>query len=420
MKGDEIRNVFSECIKSILEIIHKSGEIRTYYDYSLKIDLSARSWYLELEPKIKYPLPLSFENELMRLPIVKKCLELMLKENFPQRIGLKIYKNGKPVPNPNYEPHLKAEILEIMVIKYIEKYGFDFSEEKFEEIYKEMIEYVYSQERELIYVAPLENFDLLGLDEVKVDDYKIRRLDEWEIKALIEFGYFLGPTYSPYHGGIENIYCIERIIRIPKKEGLMFPLPDIDDFLTALRLFKAGFAGFNAILQYPRIWRIAWGVSISDKRTFERSPKYVFEQKNLEPFISFWNKFKNVKNNFPNNIKFSLRWFNKSYKEQEDIDRLLDLAIALEALFNISDRLDLYVSHFIGSSKEERLKISKDIEKLRKIRGAIVHSGYYKCEREFIDLIENYYRLSMQKFLNLITNQSYESIIKSIKESILD
>jgi hypothetical protein len=98
----------------------------------------------------------------------------------------------------------------------------------------------------------------------------------------------------------------------------------------------------------------------------------------------------------------------------------LDLAIALEALFNISDRLDLYVSHFIGSSKEERLKISKGIEKLRKIRGAIVHSGYYKCEREFIDLIENYYRLSMQKFLNLITNQSYESIIKSIKESILD
>jgi hypothetical protein len=102
------------------------------------------------------------------------------------------------------------------------------------------------------------------------------------------------------------------------------------------------------------------------------------------------------------------------------LDRLLDLAIALEVLFNNSNRLDLYISHFIGSNKDERLKIYENINDLRSIRGAIVHSGYHECKQEFVDLIENYYRLSMQKFLKLLHDLNYEEIIESIKESILD
>jgi hypothetical protein len=79
-----------------------------------------------------------------------------------------------------------------------------------------------------------------------------------------------------------------------------------------------------------------------------------------------------------------------------------------------------YISHFIGSNKDERLKIYENINDLRSIRGAIVHSGYHECKQEFVDLIENYYRLSMQKFLKLLHDLNYEEIIESIKESILD
>jgi len=188
----------------------------------------------------------------------------------------------------------------------------------------------------------------------------------------------------------------------------------------ALRLFKPGVIGFNAILHYPKIWTTSWGASTSQRYIFRRPPKYVFEKRELEPFISFWNQFKEAKNQFSNNIKFSLRWFDKSYAEQKVLDRLLDLAIALEVLFNTHDRLDLYVSHFIGLNKDEKRKINKDIRKLREMRGAIVHSGYYECKQEFVDLIENHYRLSMQKFLKLLPSLGYEKIIESIKESILD
>jgi hypothetical protein len=57
--------------------------------------------------------------------------------------------NGKPVQNPNYEPFLMYEILGTMTAKYLEKYGCEFDEKKFEEVYEEMISYVYSSKRDL-------------------------------------------------------------------------------------------------------------------------------------------------------------------------------------------------------------------------------------------------------------------------------
>jgi len=103
MRGDEIKIVFRDCIRSILEIIQKYGKVQTYYSYAPKIDLLNRSWHLVLEQKNIYPHLFEFENELMKLPAVKKCLDLMLKEDFPKRLKMNIAdKNGKPVQNPNY------------------------------------------------------------------------------------------------------------------------------------------------------------------------------------------------------------------------------------------------------------------------------------------------------------------------------
>jgi hypothetical protein len=363
----------------------------------------------------------------MKLPAVKRCLALMLEENFPKRLEMEIVdKDGRPVQNINYESYLMYQILGTMISKYLEQYSCDFSEEKFEEIYNEMISYVYSLGREFVLISPLENFDLKDLDEFSADGYKVRRLNEWEIKTLMGSGYFPGSFFTPSGGSIEIIYCIERVIKTPsKKLYTLFPKEHIiEDFMTALRLFKPGIIGFNVILCYPKIWTDTWAVlgSLAPQRYALRSPKYVFEKGDLEPFAAFWNQFKKVKDQLPDNIKFSLRWFNKSYAEQEAMDRLLDLEIALEALFQGHKRLDLYLAHFIGSNKNERLKINKDMEELQKIRGAIVHSGYHKRaqEREFIDLTESYYRRSMRKFLELFPSLSYIKIIRNIKESILD
>ncbi|MEM2203875.1 MAG: HEPN domain-containing protein [Sulfolobales archaeon] len=416
---DEI--IFREAVKAILEIMKRLGEIRVYSILVPKIDLAKRFWHLESETKITYPRIPELENEVAKLEPVRKCVSLMLKRDFPKHLEMIITdKDGKPVENPDYEPFLIAEIL-TLTYRYIELYGPEFNEEKFKELFNEMMEYVYSPTRDLVLVSPLENFELENIDEFTVDEYKVRRLTEWEIKALIRYGYRFGIISTPEYGRLDTIYCVESIIKTSKVITPSFH-HYIEDFVTVLRLFKPGIVGFNAILHYPKIWRTSWGASFSHRYQFRQYPKYVFSTGDVQPFTQLWRKYSKLRNQLPKNIKFSLRWFNKAYEEREMLDKLLDLEIALEVLFGTSNRyrLDLYVPHFIGSNKEERLKINKDIRDLWEKRSSIVHSGYSEVTPEFVSRIENIYRLSMQKFLELLPKRSYEDIIEDIKVSILE
>ncbi len=423
LKSNEDEIIFREALKSILETIKRLGKIQTYSILAPKIDLAKRFWYLELERRIAYPHFLEFENELVKLEPVRRCVSLMLERDFPKRLEIIITdENGKPVENPNYEPFLIAEIF-TLTCRYLELYGFEFKEEKFKELFNEMMDYVYSPTRELILVSPLENFELEDMEEFSVEEYKVRKLTEWEIKSLINFGYRLGFIFTSEHGNLETIFCVERIIKSSKVS--ISPLQHyIEDFVTVLRLLKSGIVGFNAILHYPKIWRTSFETSFSHRFQFRQPPKYVFNSKDVQSFTQLWREYNKLKNQFPNNIKFSLRWFNKAYEERETLDKLVDLAIALEVLFGTSNKLDLYVPSFIGSSKEEKLKLNKDIEKLLRIRGAIVHSGHpsrrHKVTPDFVNSIEDIYRKSMRKFLRLLQDLKYNDIKRSIKDSLLD
>jgi hypothetical protein len=126
-----------------------------------------------------------------------------------------------------------------------------------------------------------------------------------------------------------------------------------------------------------------------------------------------------MKGSLPNNVQFALRWFNKSYGELDNLDRFLDLAIALEVLFGASDRLNLYVPHFIGSCKKEKLELNTTIKGLRKARGAIVHSGHSTIAPELADKAEEIFRLSIRKVFRLINKMSYDEIMDGIRSNVL-
>jgi hypothetical protein len=77
---------------------------------------------------------------------------------------------------------------------------------------------------------------LRDLEEISADEYRIRVLSEQEIRILIDHGYPLGFIFTPYSGNIENIYCIEKIVKVSKTYT---PLQlYIEDFITALRVLK--------------------------------------------------------------------------------------------------------------------------------------------------------------------------------------
>jgi len=414
----DMRKKFREAVKSIIELMKKRSKPRSIYYLSPEIDLVKRAWHLELKTKTIFPSVMEFYDDAMKLESVKECLDLMVERKFPKRLETRIVdKDGKPVENPDYRPFLMSETLVSLTYRYLELYGFKFLEENFEKLYNEMIAYVYSTQRELIVVSPLENFELNGIEEFSIDEYKVRRLTEWEVRELIEHGYRLGFVFSPEYGSIDNIYCVERIMKAPKRSTP--PLESfIQDFVTLLRIFKHDMIGCGPILHYPKIWRMSWGMSLSTQ-AHRLAPKYVLSKDDIQPLTSLWEQFIQAKNKLPNNVKFALRWFDKSYEERETLDRVLDLAIALEVLFGTSDRLDLYVLHFIGLDREEKLALNEVIKDLRKIRGGILHSGYYKVKPEFADTVENIFRRSARKFLGLIINLSYEEIKKEIRTSIL-
>ena len=416
-EGEDIE-VFKEAVRSILEVIKSKSKPTKTYSSNIEIDLTNRTWWIDFEIKTRLPSVVQFYDDIMMLESVRDCLDLMLRREFPKRLEIRVMNSkGESVENPDYRPFLVAEILGTFVNKYIDLYGLTFVDECFKELYDELMAHVYSEKRENIVVSPLRNFELDGIEEASIGEYKIRKLTEWETKQLIALGETLGTAFSADFGEIEHVYCVWRMVKTDKRRNpVELHLPD---FITVLRLLKPGAVGQGSVLHYPRIWRTSWGLSSSDQHNCRLGRKYTINKADIKSLRLLWKQFSGLRGSLPNNVKFALRWFNKSYEELDNSDRFLDLAIALEVLFGTSERLDLYVPHFIGSGKKEKLELNTTISSLRKARGAIVHSGHSAIAPELADKTEEIFRLSIKKCFRLINKISYDEIIGSIRSKIL-
>jgi hypothetical protein len=186
--------VFKECLKSLLRFAQERNLISLIYEITPIIDLSKRVWQLGLAPRYIYSKPVLLEviEGRIKLPEVEKCVELMLREDFPRRISMKIVdKDGRPVERPNYRPFLIAEIFLPLMFKHVEKCGLEYNEECFKGIYEELVEYVYAPKLTYFIVALLENFELHNVKEVVVGEYRIRRLEKEKIYSILEEGRYL-------------------------------------------------------------------------------------------------------------------------------------------------------------------------------------------------------------------------------------
>jgi hypothetical protein len=426
--GESLKQVFKECVKALLDFCLKHELFYLVYDLAPKIDIAKRTWFLDIQLKYAWNKPRFFDlyEEIVKLPEVVRCLDVMLEEGFHRGIDAKVVdKDGRPVQNPDYRQLLIYEVLIPFMLSYVKRFGLKFSDDSFEDLYKELIEYIYSPKIAYTVVVPLQNFELTGADEVMIEGLKLRKLKEEEIKVLLGLsgGKMLGTSFL-HTGFLENIYCIEKVAEIPKGSSINMTtlINDIEDFITTLRLFKPGKIGFNALLYYPETWKESYvATELFNIPIYTSYPKYILTEPEVNELRKLWSWYKKVRGALPKNVKLSLRWFNKSYTEREEMDRLLDLVIAFEALFQASDRYDLYTARFIGRDKDERKQIYKDMNELRRMRGSIAHTGHADVGRKFVDKIEEYYRHTMRKFVESLATESlaYEDILKEIRESLL-
>jgi len=425
----EFRECMKKAIKSSLSYLKKKAEreqIVPSQEYDFEIDINKRSW--KTVPESRPPLVLFVEKnleEILKLAEVASCMDFMIKE---------IVKDVEAVKN----------IIEKFLKKYVETIGeFDYDEITFNNLYRELEEYIYTEEREIIVIAPLLNFELKGSERIDLGDFIIRKISEEELKILLGKGALNEHHFYPYGGFLKTIWCIKLKVKFPSKMRREDLTPYIERIMTALRLFKKGSIYYSAILSYPKIWRDIWIIS-SHERGKAYGQYYELTDEDVENLKTFWSKFKSLNIQNYQFLDVAIRRFNFSYERKLSEDKLIDYITAFEALYlkgvekELGYRLALRCACFLGKDGEERKKIFEILKSAYDARSKIVHgkpieSKSFKKLLNKLNLnlpelsmqVEEYLRESIKTFLhslqksNLQKSKSHDKIIKEIDEKII-
>ena len=442
--GEEAKREFYEHMKkaivSSLFHLKKKAEkerINPSLDYDFKIDINKKSW--SIIPKLYYPLFVNINlEEILKLPEVVSCMNFMVKNEFHNMIEMII--TDKMVENiETYKKFLGYNIIGIFLRKYVEiKSGFDYDEIIFNNLYNELEEYIYTRGREIVAIAPLLNFELKGIEIIDLGDFIIRMLTEDEIKMLLRFGKNALGEF-PHGGFFDTVWCVELKVKFPSKRRQEDLTPHIERVITALRLFKKGSVQYPAILEYPKVWKVSWGVSSYGKGERYMGPRYELTNEDVENLKAFWNKFKSLNiHNYPF-LDVAIRRFNLSYDRKLPEDKIIDLITAFEALYlgevegELSYRLALRCAYFLGKDEEERKKIFEILRDAYKARSKIVHGKSIQSKSfnkilnklnlkslaELSMQVEEYLRESIKMFLDYLQSKSYNEIIEEVDEKII-
>ena len=441
----EFRECMKEAIKSSLSYLKRKSEreqIIPFLEYDFEIDVNKRSW--NTVPKSRYPLASFVKKnleEILKLAEVTLLIDFMVKNEFHKMIEMEITdKNGKIKDVERIKKFLGYNILGGFLMRYVETVGgFNYDENTFNDLYRELEEYIYTEGREIIVVAPLLNFELKGIEKIDLGDFIIRKISEDEFKMLLSQN-ALGEIHSlyPYGGIFETIWCIELKVKCPSKRRSEDLTPYIEKVITTLRLFKKGSIHYSAILDYPKVWKNHWGVSSHGGGEIY-GPRYELTDKDIESLKAFWNKFKSLNTqNYPF-LDVAIRRFNFSYERRLPEDKLIDYITAFEALYlkgvekELSYRLALRCACFLGKDGEERRKIFEILKSAYDARSKIVHgepieSKSFKKLLNKLNLnlpelsmqVEEYLRESIKTFLHFLQkSESHDEIIKEIDEKII-
>jgi len=302
----EAFTVFANAVRTIVEYICEHQTILCF-----EPEIESKVW--QLIPVIKPQFDESKLEELKEREAIKRCLDFMLHEDFPKRLGIDC--------DMDCETYLFL-VLTHLAYEYIKEFGCEFNEQKFKSLFDEILTYINSEE--IVTIAVLENFELEGAEEVTIDKYRVRKLSEWETKQIIKLGYAnsLGLVVKPDLGVVQNIWCIEATAKL-----------DIDELLAILRLFKRGSMSSDTILRYPKAGERFSYIFRSSYRVSSQRLKYVLKLDEVDHLRQLWNLYKRVKDKLPQELRIALKWFNNSYEEVEIENKVLNLAIAFETLF---------------------------------------------------------------------------------------
>lgn len=216
-------------------------------------------------------------------------------------------------------------------------------------------------------------------------------------------------------------YAIEYLDIMDKWSGRSgVPKDYIDPVFWALRLCKSGqlvsslhivFPETKGPGQYRALGTSKWAPVILHARN-----AYSLKKADQRKLKLVWRQLR--RKALPKALQIGLRRLDFSYDRSHQDDRLIDCVIALEATFlkegentEAGFRISTRLSKLLGKSFSERTIIRKDIQDFYSLRSKIVHGNEPDIEETVVQKLEEYVRVSFQRFLGKIQRSTTQDVL---------
>ena len=190
---------------------------------------------------------------------------------------------------------------------------------------------------------------------------------------------------------------------------------EFHNFEVLLRLFQSGSVSVRRF-SFPigegigdghSLWVLGTPVKSKVAASYERSP-YLFNDATLAVFNEFFDLYWGTFDSLCPNVELALSRFSSSYERRELADRLIDLVISLEALFNDGDpgsvtfKIATRCAAWLYLPGDQRLSVFRFIKDVYGYRSAAVHGrrNRKKPTADDLDRLEQVARISLLKFLD--------------------
>jgi hypothetical protein len=372
-------------------------------------------------------LLVKLDKKLKALPEYKACESILLND---QQIAAHV---NQFVGAPHYSTFNVERTLFAILIDQLVDGSLEFHEDRFNQTYEKVQEYLFSRSERCIGWVPLKNFTS-DLDEIAFGPgLSIRRLPDAVIAEFYTHGGF-----GSFGGTIEILGWTHGVFveyELPKIFGEVVGAPDksleilrarferpVEDVLSTLRLIKNGRVGIGPRLMIPQTWSPDGGPILGSGYPdvpFKFMGPYALVNGDVPLLLSLFPLVKGLdQNRFPF-LELALRRFNQIYGRIGAEDRLIDSMIAFEALYlndteaqergEMRFRLALRVAQFLRE-QNQRKTLYREIRSAYDMRSSIVHGDAYQAPKvdgtvipveAFVSRVENYLRESLIKFLKI-------------------
>ena len=155
-------------------------------------------------------------------------------------------------------------------------------------------------------------------------------------------------------------------------------------------------------------------------------PAYPLDDELLGSFAKFLESYWEATCAVSDSLKTALRRFGSSYEKRDLEDRLVDLVVAMEALFgdgqgSVAYKVALRGASWLHPRGECRVKAFREIKKLYDLRSRAIHGGKPKpLQKDQVDELEETVRRSMLKFLDKQIEEGHTPEGSEIDELIME